>query len=398
VLAVDGVVSAGLRLAELTPQTQQALRAAVPEAASVVDPVDLLATVPPAQLQEALGVLLAAPEVDAVLAVCTPVDGPTEDAMARAVSAAATGSTPLLATFPGVADPPRELVGVPFFGHAEQAARALAKARRYAEWRAVPLAELTVPPPVVRTPALDALVADGGTGRWLPPSHVEELLRAVGIEVLPTVEVADASSAVAAAEEIGFPVVLKAHGPTLVHKADAGAVLLGLRSGREVAAAWFELSGRLGDAMSGGLVQRQLDTADGLELLAGASVDPEVGPLVLAGMGGTLTEVLDDRVLRVPPLTREEGLAQLAALRVGPALHGFRGRPAVDAPGAADVLVALGRLLASFPEVREVDLNPLLVTPTGACAVDARIAVGTPDPDPGAPFRALRQPLARRTP
>jgi acyl-CoA synthetase (NDP forming) len=146
--------------------------------------------------------------------------------------------------------------------------------------------------------------------------------------------------------------------------------------------------------MTGGLVQKQLSTGDGLELLAGAYVDAEVGPLVLAGMGGTLTDVLDDRVLRVPPVTRVQARTQLEQLRCAPALHGFRGRPPLAADAAADVLVALGRLLRAFPEISEVDLNPLLVTPQGVCVLDARIAVAASPAPPVAPFRALRPPRA----
>jgi acyl-CoA synthetase (NDP forming) len=122
-----------------------------------------------------------------------------------------------------------------------------------------------------------------------------------------------------------------------------------------------------------------------------------VGPLVLAGLGGTLTDILDDRVLRVPPTTRAQALAQLAELRAAPALSGFRGLPPLAADAVADVLVALGRLLEACPEIREVDLNPVLVTASGAWVLDARIAVAPVEQDTSAPFRSLRPPVTGST-
>jgi hypothetical protein len=249
----------------------------------------------------------------------------------------------------------------------------------------------------VRTPELEVALSDlGHEPRWLDPDEVGQVLRALRVPTVPTMTVADGAKAVAAADLLGYPVVLKAYGPSLVHKSDLGAVVTGLRDATEVARAWSDLTARLGWAMTGGVVQRQLPVGDGLELLAGGYVDEAVGPLVMAGLGGTLTEVLADRVLRVPPHTREQARAQLEELRCAPAFSGFRGRPAVALDAAADVLVALGTLLEACPEVREIDLNPLLATPLGVWVLDARIAVARPRSELAAPFRSLRPPLARR--
>jgi hypothetical protein len=117
---------------------------------------------------------------------------------------------------------------------------------------------------------------------------------------------------------------------------------------------------------------------------------------VLAGLGGTLTDILDDRVLRVPPRSRAEALLQLQELRCAPALRGFRGIPPLAVDAAADVLVGLGRLLDACPEIREVDLNPVLLTAAGSWVLDARIAVAPVEPESSAPFRSLRPPVSRR--
>ena len=404
VLTVDAVVGAGLTVATLDQQTESALRRVVPECGSVQNPVDLLATVTPRQLHDATSLLLQDPGVDAVICLYTPADREQAEPYAEAVVAASEQAPhlPVLVSFPGLVVPPygvgrRQQPDLPFFAYPEQAARALGKAYGYAQWRAATEAE-PVPepvPPVRRTPALERVLGSGSTGRrWLGPDEVSLLLHAAGVPEVAAISTTDAVESVRAAAELGYPVVLKAHGPELVHKADAGAVVLGLTDPAAVSAAWEELRERLGDAMAGGLVQKQLPTVQGLELLAGAYVDPAVGPLVLAGLGGTLTDILDDRVLRLPPRTRAQAVAQLSELRCAPALRGFRGMPPLAVDAAADVLVGLGRLLDACPEIREIDLNPLLLTPAGAWVLDARIAVAPVEQDTSAPFRSLRPPVS----
>jgi hypothetical protein len=236
-----------------------------------------------------------------------------------------------------------------------------------------------------------------GTPRWLEPDEVGTVLRTLGIPAAPAVAVRDVKHALGAADVVGYPVVLKAHGPTIVHKSDVGAVATGIRDASQLRQEWEQMATRLGAAMAGGLVQRQLSTRDGIELVVGGYVDQTVGPLVMVGLGGTLTDVLADRVLRVPPRSTEEALSQIAELRCAAVLGPFRGRPALDLQAVAGVLVALGDLLSSCPEVTEVDLNPLLATPNGVWALDARIAVARPSDEIAAPFRSLRPPLQRRS-
>ncbi len=405
VLAVDALAIAGLDVVELSAQTQDELRRLVPASASVQNPVDLLATVTPDELRAAVIVLLRDPAVDAVVSVYTPVTAESEEAVAAALVLAsdAVPDVPLLTTFPGVATPPRALAregrpDLPFFEYPEQAARVLAKVAAHAARRRVPLSHTARRDVLrVRTPELENSLADVRLEpRWLAPDEVEQVLRAVHIPAVPAVTVRDGQHAVEAAGDLGYPVVLKASGPSIVHKSDVGGVVAGLRDADEVQRAWDEMLQRLGRAMTGGVVQRQLPTGEGLELVVGGYVDPAVGPLVMAGLGGTMTDVLSDRVLRVPPRTRQQARAQLAELRCAPALAGFRGRAPLAVDAVADVLVALGTLLEACPEVHEIDLNPMLVTPYGVWALDARIAVARPDGELAAPFRSLRPPLTRR--
>jgi len=403
VLAVDALAAAGLHVASLCEETQRELRRLVPASASVQNPVDLLATVTPEELRQAVTLLLRDPSVDAVVSVYTAVsEGSEEDVAAALVAAAdATPDVPLLTTFPGTAGPPVALSrdgrpDLPYFEYPEQAARVLAKVVAHATWRSAETGNGTEDHSV-RDPELERVLAAVGDGpRWLEPAEVGGVLRGLGVPAAPAVSVQHADGAVGAANVLGYPVVLKAHGPTIVHKSDIGGVTTNLRDAVEVRRAWDDMTGRLGDAMTGGLVQRQLPTSDGVELVVGGYVDDAVGPLVMAGLGGTLTDVLADRVLRVPPRTRSEALAQLQELRCAPVLGAFRGRPELDLDAVADVMVAIGRLLTGCPEVREVDLNPLLATPTGVWVLDARIAVAPPTGEVAAPFRSLRPPLQRR--
>jgi acyl-CoA synthetase (NDP forming) len=360
--------------------------------------------VTPDQLRAAVTVLLRDESVDAVISVYTPVSEGSEQEIASALVAARDDvpGVPLLASFPGLAAPPAALTRagnavVPFFTYPEHAAKVLAKVVDFAQWRSS-TGDREVPDVRPRrTARLDAVLAeDPGPSRWLAPDQVDDVLSALKVPMVPGLTVTDAARAVAAAEVVGYPVVMKVCGPEIVHKTDVGGVVTGLRDAADVRRAWADLSERLGTAMTGALVQRQLRTGDGLELLVGGYRDPAVGPLVMVGLGGTLTDVLADRVLRLPPADRSEALAQVEGLRCAAALKGFRGRGPLDTNALADVMVAVGELFRAYPEVQELDVNPLLVLPDGAWALDARIAVAPPAGDLSSPFRALRPTLSRR--
>jgi len=184
------------------------------------------------------------------------------------------------------------------------------------------------------------------------------------------VEAASADAATAAAERMGFPVVLKAAGESIVHKSDVGGVRLGLGSIADVHAAFQEMSSRLGAAMSGAVVQRMVA---GVETIAGVVSDPTFGPVVMFGSGGTAVELFGDREFRILPLTDEDAHEMVRAIRGAPLLFGHRGAPACDVAAVEDVLLRVARLADQVPQLAEMDLNPLMATPDGAVAVDSRI-------------------------
>lgn len=393
VMAADACARAGLRVAELSPETREALVPLVPAAGSPTNPVDLLATVTPEAFEDAVTAVLHDPGVDAVVAIYTPLVRGGEEEPARALLRAhrAVPGKPLAAAFPGLAWPPSDLQDghgqplVPCFEFPEQAVHALGLVAGHAAWRRAPLpAEHLLPVPSEARALLDDLA---GQERWLLPEELDRLLRAYGVPTAPVREVHGADQAVEAAQALGWPVALKAVGP--LHKSEVGGVLLGLSGPEQVRTAYADLQDRLGPQLTGALVQRMVEPGPALELLVGVTVDPSAGPVVLAAAGGIYTDLLQDRVVRLPADSREEAVEQLSALRCAGRFGGFRHQPPLDLQGAAEVVLALGRLARDLPEVLELELNPLLVGPDGVVSVDARARVGRPTAWPDLATRSL---------
>ena len=188
----------------------------------------------------------------------------------------------------------------------------------------------------------------------------------------------DPAAVSVAAHEVGFPVVLKGIAPGLVHKTDAGAVALALTSEAEVAAAATIMMARI-PTLTGFIVQRQLPR--GVEAIVGMTSDPTLGPLLVAGVGGTAVELYKDVAFRVTPVTDRDAADMLGQLRGKALLDGFRGSPAVDRTALIDVILRIGALVEAAPEIVELDLNPVMVMPGtgGAIAVDGRIRLRSPE-------------------
>jgi acyl-CoA synthetase (NDP forming) len=233
------------------------------------------------------------------------------------------------------------------------------------------LTALTTPPPSppVAMPA-PALPLDGA------PGYVEAraLLLASGIAYGDGAPARDAAEAVALADRLTlYPVTLKAVDARLVHKSDSGGVRVGLADADELQAAATAISERLSPALL--FVERTADVRDGVEFVIGATRDPRFGAVVLVGLGGIFVETLRDTALALAPLDAQAAEHLLRSLRAAAVLDGVRGRPAVDVGAAARAVVALGAAMAAHPEIAELEVNPLLVTPRGAIALDARLAL-----------------------
>jgi acetyl coenzyme A synthetase (ADP forming)-like protein len=386
VLAADALTAAGLTLATFGTDTRAAIAAAADPNASVLNPVDLVAAATPETFEAALAAALSDDAVDAVIAVATPTYAAAAEEVAATIGVAAKGSgKPVVACFLAWPDvPPLLADAVPAFPAPEPAVRALGRAARYAAWRrrdpgAVP--EVDVDTQAAQSIVDDVLAADP-QGRWLAPDEVDGVLGAYGIpRVQFRILAAVAEEAVAAAEEFGYPVVVKAAGPKILHKSDVGGVKLWLDSADDVRAAVEELRTRLGADLVRIVVQPQL--SEGVELIVGVTLDPLFGPLVMVGLGGIAVELLGDRSFRVLPVTDVDAAELVRSLRGSPLLFGYRGQPPADVAAVEDVIHRVARLAADIHEIAEVDLNPVLAHSAGATVVDARVRV-VPPPSPTA--------------
>jgi acyl-CoA synthetase (NDP forming) len=199
-----------------------------------------------------------------------------------------------------------------------------------------------------------------------------------GIEVAQTVYCDTAEAALAAAADMGWPVALKAVGPSIVHKTEVGGVRLGIRDAAALRAAYQDFSTRLGKDLTGVVVQEMIE--GGVEMMAGALQDPTFGPLVVCGSGGVLVDLLGDVAFRLVPVTAADASDMLSGLRAGTLLRGFRGAAPVDEAALREALLHLSALVEACPEIQELDLNPLKVLPRGVRAVDTRVRVGRRPP------------------
>src|SRR3954464_1866640 len=223
---------------------------------------------------------------------------------------------------------------------------------------------------------LDEVRADGREALSAP--EAKRVADAYGIPVPGEGLATSADEAVSLAEEMGYPVVAKIVSPDILHKTEAKGVLVGLKSGEEVRQGYDTIvenaKAYKSDAKITGVQIQQMLT-EGTEVLVGAIKDPSFGPVVTFGLGGILVEVLRDVTFRLAPVSGETALEMVNGIRTAEILHGVRGRPGVDIQGLADIIQAVSELVTDFPEITEVDLNPVLATEDGATAVDARFIV-----------------------
>jgi len=389
VLAADACVRAGLDIANPGPATRAELTALLPATAAVGDPVDTTATVPAAVFARALELLLADPGVDAVLALGASTGAGDPLGEVAPVVAAGPGKPVVLVRLgqpEAVTLPPGLHAGdlaAPAFAEPAAAARALAAAVRRESWLRRPSVAAPAPqgvdPAGARAVVARAL-AERDEGGWLDPTATGELAAAAGLPAVATTVVHSAEAAVRRWRAIGGPVAVKADVPGVLHKRRAGGVATGLDSRREVGRAVREFRERFGRGLRGVVVQPMV--ADGVELLLGVTVDPLCGPLLTLGLGGSSTDLVDDRTHCLVPAT----LADLDDLLDG--LHAAPGLLDGGGPGlrtaVRDVACRLAWLAQELPEIAEAEINPLTVGDGGAVAVDVRIRVAhaAPAQDP----------------
>jgi len=365
----------------------------------VSNPVDLVASATPERYAQALGIVLADEAIDAAIVICTPTFAapPPQIAEVLCMGSAATHK-PLLGCFlawPGLppllrgagSEPGSE---VPAFSSPEPAARSLARAASYAAWRMRPpgvVPDLEGYDAVAACSVVEEFLARSPEGGWLPAEGVEQLLAAAGVRTPASVSVANADEAARAATHLGYPVALKAAGAELVHKSDVGGVRLGLYSEDEVAEAYRSMADDIGARMTGGLVQEM--AAPGVETIVGVVHHALFGPLVMFGIGGVDTELRHDRSFRILPLTDLDAAELVGSLRAAPLLFGYRGSPPVALGDLEGLLQRVARLAGDVPALAELDINPLIASPSEVIAVDVRAKVMPVSPGPPPDLRQM---------
>jgi len=395
VMALDALMEHRGVCAELSPGGIAALDAALPAFWSRGNPVDILGDATAKRFEKACSIVLAEGSVDALLVILTPQGMTQPGRVARALARLAEGTRkPILASWMGgesVREGSRILTeaGIATYDTPERAVSAFMTLVRYSS----NLASLNQTPRDIR---LDlgtgrdraaALLDPGSTGvrRTLTEREAKELLDCYGIPSTRPVAARDEESAVAAAERMGYPVVLKLDSPDVTHKTEAGGVRLDLAGSVQVAAAFRETieSARRhapGALIHGVTVQRMVRTSPGVEMILGIKRDPVFGSVLMVGAGGITAEISADRVLGFPPLNESLVMRMLDSLRIRPLLEGFRGRPRVDLDALVRVVLRLSYLASDLPEVVELDVNPLFCSPREVIALDARVVV---DPSSG---------------
>ncbi len=378
ILTADACEAAGLELPTLNDRTLAALREFLPAAASVANPVDMIASADAEDYRRAMKALMEDPGVDALIVLFVPLHPGSPDRVARAIrdSIPPGCDKPVLTTFLSAQGMPPALEGIPSYRFPEGAVTALARALRYARWRSRPAGAVPRFEDMDEARARETVesVRRRGGG-WMSAGEVEALLDAARIPAARARVAETLEQALEAADLIGYPVVLKALGPTILHKTEVKGVILNLGDAAAVKAAYEDLHGRLGDRMTGVLVQQTIPR--GVEVLVGATLDATFGHIVAYGAGGTLAELIEDVALRLVPLTDRDADDLLAEARTTRLLRGWRGAPPADEDAVRDVLLRLSALLEVCPEIEEVDFNPTIVLERGARIVDARVRVGS---------------------
>ncbi len=405
VLATDALIAQGGTLAALAPETLQALDARLPATWSHGNPVDIVGDAPGSRYAAAAEILAADPGVDAVLALnCPTAIASSEEAAQALIECWGERREPMLITsWVGAASAEAArrrfaAAGIPSPATPEQAVRAFEYLIRYQRSQEL----LTqVPPSVPESFAPDPVAAQRLLGEalaqgrdWLTPPEVKALLDAYGIPRVAGRVAATAEAAAEAALALGGKVALKIISAQIQHKSDVGGVVLDLSRPETVAAEAAAMAERVRELrpeahLDGFLIEPMIDRRNAWELILGATLDPQFGPVLLFGQGGTAVEVVRDQSLELPPLNLTLARALIERTRVARLLHGFRDRPAADLDALALTLLKVAQLVVDLPQLVEIDINPLLADGEGVLAVDTRVRIA-PATGSGAGRLAIR--------
>ena len=385
ILATDALERADLSMARFETETILALEQYLPDAASAANPVDVLGDAHADRYRFALEKVAADPNADGLLVVLTPQAMTEIEATAEAIGELASRNTkPILACFMGEARVKKGIeilnrYNVPNYPFPERAACAFRAMADYQEVKTLPVPqfeELDADRKAVQS-VIARVHSEGRTS--IGDAEAREILQSYGVHI-PRSEIADTPErAIEIATKIGYPVVLKIASPDILHKTDVGGVKVGLQDAEAVSDAYelmvYRAQRYVPDARIWGCLVQEMAPAGGLEVLVGMNRDPQFGPLVTFGLGGIYVETLKDVTFRIAPFSRQEAEEMIGEIRAHALLDGVRGKPPMDKDAIVDVLLRMGQLVQDFPEIVEMDINPLMVYPRGqgAIAIDMRL-------------------------
>jgi acetyltransferase len=407
VLATDALVTGGGELAQLTDETLHALDGILPAHWSHGNPIDILGDAGPDLYAKSLEIAAKDAHSDGLLVILTPqaMSDPTATAEALRSIGKIEGK-PLIASWMGGADVKEgeailNRANIPTFQFPDTAVNIFNYMWRYNDnLRALyetPMLPLDSSWETSdRAQVSDVLKRVRDSGRTILTEYEsKQVLSGYHIPTVATQLAADPDAAVAAADGFGYPVVLKLNSETITHKTDVGGVQLNLRDATAVRDAFERIRStvteRAGAEHFQGVTVQPMLKLDGYEIIVGSSIDPQFGPVLLFGTGGTLVEVFKDRELGLPPLNTTLAQRMIEQTKIFQALKGVRGRAAVDLPNLLQILVRFSQLVVEQPWIREIDINPLLASPERIIALDARVVLNAPStPEDKLPRPAIR--------
>jgi acetyltransferase len=385
IMMADVLEMAGLKVADLKKETKEKLAAILPMAASIHDPVDVLGDARGDRYGEALRILVESDDNDGLIIILTPQKMTDVEGTARAIVEVAKNSKkPIFTCFMGAqaVSPGVEILqknNIPQYSIPERAARAMLEMVLYQRFRSRPL-RVVDRYPVNRNPVVKIIKSYRSRQMYeIGETDAKTILRAYNFDLPQSTLANSIDEAVRFGSQAGYPLAMKISSPDILHKSDVGGVRIGLENATEVEDAYelmmLRVKRKMPDADIRGILMEEM--VMGKEVIIGMKKDPQFGPMLMFGQGGIFVEVLKDVTFYLTPVTREEALEMIRRTRTYKLLTGVRGQPGVDIEAIVDCLVRVSQLVVDFPEIEEIDINPLKVgrEGDGASAVDARMII-----------------------
>jgi acetyltransferase len=395
VLATDFLILGGGKLTPLSETTMTELNSKLPPHWSHNNPIDILGDASPERYADTLQIAASDPNSDGLLVILTPQDmtDPTQTAEQLCRVSQTAAKKPILASWMGGADVAAgeailNRAGIPTFPYPDTAAQVFNYMWRYTDnlrtiYETPSLPVANADEATYQQRASDLIAQVHSKGRTvLTEYEAKQVFAAYGISTVETHLAASVEEAVAFAEQIGYPVVVKLNSETITHKTDVNGVQLNLANAAAVRQAYSTIQTTVTETRGAehfqGVTVQPMEKLTGYELIIGSSIDPQFGPVLLFGAGGILVEVLRDRSLALPPLNTTLARRMMERTRIFEALQGIRGRKPVDVEGLERLLVRFSQLVVEQPWIKEIDVNPLLASAERLLALDARIILHDP--------------------